>query len=146
MLWRKKYSGSTTGLKSANSNLAVGSSLTEDLARSRKKCEKLPESAEDRAWSQEGWTYHPLVITETVAFVYGPEDFVVNDARILRAVRTPGVEGTAVFGRTGKGWARLVVTITGEPEPIRIARASLPLEAQALSGDPPKAIRPRPKM
>ncbi|MDM0022150.1 hypothetical protein [Variovorax saccharolyticus] len=84
--------------------------------------------------------------TETIPFVYGPDDFEVNDARILRAARTPGVEGTAVFGRTADGWTRVVVTITGEPEPIRIARASLPLEAQALSGDPPKAIRPRPKM
>ena len=83
--------------------------------------------------------------TETIPFVYGPEDFEVNDARILRAVRTPGVEGTAVFGRTSDGCTRVVVTITGEPEPIRIARASLPLEAQALGGDQPKAIRPRPK-
>ncbi|MGO4393433.1 hypothetical protein AB4Z46_18925 [Variovorax sp. M-6] len=80
--------------------------------------------------------------TETIPFVYAPEDF---DARILRAVRTPGVEGTAVFGRTADGCTRVVVTITGEPEPIRIARASLPLETQALGGDQPKAIRPRPK-
>ena len=86
-----------------------------------------------------------LVITQTVPFVYAPEDFVVNDARILRAVRTPGVEGTAVFGRTAEGWARVVVTITGEPEPIRIARASLPLEAQAFGCDQPKAIKPRTK-
>ena len=83
--------------------------------------------------------------TETIPFVYAPEDFEVNDARILRAVRTPGVEGTAVFGRTADGWTRVVGTMTGEPEPMRIARASLPLEAQALGGEKPKAIRPRPK-
>ncbi|CAN7746010.1 hypothetical protein LJR084_006692 [Variovorax sp. LjRoot84] len=83
--------------------------------------------------------------TETIPFVYAPEDFEVNDARILRAVRTPGVEGTAVFGRTTDGWTRVVVTISGEPEPMRIARAGLPMEAQDFGGDRPKAIKPRPK-
>jgi len=68
--------------------------------------------------------------TETLAFAYPPEDFEVNDARILRAVRASGVEGTAVFSRTTDGWARVVVTISGEAEPLRIARASLPMEAQ----------------
>jgi hypothetical protein len=67
--------------------------------------------------------------TETIPFIYAPEDFKVNDARILRAVRTLGVEGTAVFGRTADGWTRVVVTISGDPEPMRIARAGLPMEA-----------------
>jgi hypothetical protein len=60
-------------------------------------------------------------------------------------VRTPGVEGTAVFGRTTDGWTRVVVTISGEPEPMRIARAGLPMEAQDFGCDRPKAIKPRPK-
>lgn len=50
-------------------------------------------------------------------------------------MRTPGVEGTAVFGRTEEGWTRVVVTISGEPEPMRIARAGLPMEAKDLNCD-----------
>jgi len=80
--------------------------------------------------------------TETIPFVYAPEDFEINDARILRAVRTPGVEGTAVFGQTTDGWTRVVVTITGEAEPMRIARAGLPMEAQDAGGDRPKVMKP----
>ncbi|MDM0047893.1 hypothetical protein [Variovorax sp. J22R115] len=83
--------------------------------------------------------------TETIPFVYAPADFEVNDARILRAVRTSGVEGTAVFARTADGWTRVVVTITGEAEPMRMARAGLPLEAQDKGGDRQKTINPRPK-
>ena len=81
----------------------------------------------------------------TIPFAYAPEDSEVNDARILRVVRTPGIEGTAVFGQAAHGWTRVVVTISGEPEPMRIARAGLPMEAQALGGDQPKAIKLRPK-
>ena len=83
--------------------------------------------------------------TQTVPFVYPPEDFEVNDARILRAVRTPGVEGTAVFARTAEGWTRVVVTITGEAEPMRIAHAGLPTEAQDKGCARAKAVKPSPK-
>jgi hypothetical protein len=82
--------------------------------------------------------------TETIPFVYTPEDTKVNDARILRAVRTLGVEGTAVFSRTADGWARVVVTISGEPEPMRIARNGLPMEAQDLGFDRDRGIKSRP--
>jgi hypothetical protein len=82
--------------------------------------------------------------TETIPFVYGPEDFTVNDARILRAVRTPGVEGTAVFGKTADGWTRVVATISGDPEPMRIARVGLPMEAQDIGCDRDRAIKTRP--
>jgi len=82
---------------------------------------------------------------QTVPFAYPPEDFEVNDARILRAIRTPGVEGTAVFARTAKDWTRVVVTITGEAEPMRIAHASLPMEAQDKGCARGKAVKPNPK-
>jgi hypothetical protein len=78
-------------------------------------------------------------------FAYAPEDFEVNDARILHAVRTPGVEGTAVFATTKDGWTRVVVTITGDAEPMRIARAGLPMEAQDTGCDRQAAGKPRPK-
>lgn len=83
----------------------------------------MPQSTEPK-------TYDSLVTTQTIPFVYAPEDFEVNDARILRAMRTPGVEGTAVFTRTKDGWTRVVLTITGEADPMRIARAGLPMEAR----------------
>jgi len=82
--------------------------------------------------------------TETIPFVYAPEDTKVNDARILRAVRTLGVEGTAVFSRTADGWTRVVVTISGDPEPMRIARNGLPMEAQDMGFDRDRGIKARP--
>lgn len=112
----------------------LGTAASAIASPSRRRSARLPDDRTVRL---------RMSATETIPFVYGPEDFEVNDARILRAVRTPGVEGTAVFATTNGGLTRVVVTITGEP--LRIARASLPLEAQAFGGDQPKAIRPRPK-
>lgn len=59
-------------------------------------------------------------------------------------MRTAGVEGTAVFGKTADGWTRVVVTISGEPEPMRIARMGLPMEAQDIGCDRHRAIKTLP--